>query len=355
MPSNPEIRHIPSLDGLRAMSFLLVFVAHAGLEDRVPGGFGVTTFFFLSGYLITSLMRSEFDRHQSVNLKHFWLRRALRILPPFYLVLGVGVIAALIYAPAGLTLAGVSAQALHVTNYWIIYHGYSGFPSGAGTGVYWSLAVEEHFYLLFPLLYLAMRRAGLSGRQQAGAFWMLCLLVLVWRCVLVQVFHSALDRTYMATDTRVDSILFGCALAVWHNPMLDRASLNVRRWAYLYLPGATVVLLFTFYYRNPVFRETWRYSLQGIALTPLFVAAMRFPRWPVFRLLNWRPLAFLGVLSYSMYLIHYGIIALVTVLLPGSRMAVTGMLSLVITVTVAWLIYLFIEKPCARLRRRLTD
>src|SRR5579862_3542962 len=77
--------HIPSLDGLRAISFFIVFAAHAGLDRIVPGGFGVTVFFFLSGYLITTLMRMETDKSARVNLKNFYLRRALRILPPFYI------------------------------------------------------------------------------------------------------------------------------------------------------------------------------------------------------------------------------------------------------------------------------
>src|ERR1700733_3673943 len=75
--------HIPSLDGLRTLSFLIVFTAHAGLDRIVPGGFGVTVFFFLSGYLITTLMRVEAETSGHVSLKHFYLRRALRILPPF--------------------------------------------------------------------------------------------------------------------------------------------------------------------------------------------------------------------------------------------------------------------------------
>jgi len=79
--------HFPSLDGLRGVSFMLVFLAHAGLEHRVPGGFGVTTFFFLSGFLITSLMRIEARSAGTVSLRHFYLRRVFRILPPFYLVL----------------------------------------------------------------------------------------------------------------------------------------------------------------------------------------------------------------------------------------------------------------------------
>src|SRR5277367_6687518 len=77
-----KVAHIPSLDGLRAVSFFIVFLAHSRLEWIVPGGFGVTVFFFLSGYLITTLMRLEVERTRDVSLKHFYLRRALRILPP---------------------------------------------------------------------------------------------------------------------------------------------------------------------------------------------------------------------------------------------------------------------------------
>lgn len=353
--ANP-VRHIPSLDGLRACSFLLVFLAHTGLDDFVPGGFGVTVFFFLSGYLITALMRAEFERNGSVNLRHFWIRRALRILPPFYLVLALAVAAAWLFAaPGSMSVAGLSAQALHVTNYWIIYRGYEGFPAGAGSGVYWSLAIEEHFYLLFPLIYIAMRKARFTGRQQALAFWAICALVLIWRCLLVYVYHVSTDRTYMGTDTRVDSILFGCALAVWHNPMLDHERLSEPRWKYLYLPASVAVILITFLWRGGEFRETLRYSVQGMALTPLFAAAMRFPKWAVFRLLNWRPLAFLGVLSYSTYLIHFGIITATQNLMPRQRPFLVGLTALALTILVAWAIYRGVERPCARLRKRLTD
>jgi peptidoglycan/LPS O-acetylase OafA/YrhL len=353
--SATPLRHIPSLDGLRACSFLLVFVAHAGLDDFVPGGFGVTVFFFLSGYLITTLMRAEFERNGAVNLKHFWIRRALRILPPFYLVLAIGAAAAWLFAPASMSLAGMLAQALHVTNYWIIYRGYDGFPAGAGTGVYWSLAIEEHFYLLFPFIYIAMCRGRLTGRQQALVFWGICALVLIWRCMLVYVYHASTDRTYMGTDTRVDSILFGCALAVWHNPILDRERLSEGRWKYCYLPACVAVILITFLWRGEEYRETFRYSMQGAALTPLFAAAMRYPKWLIFRPLNWRPLVFLGVLSYSTYLIHFGVITATQYLLPRQMPALVGVTALALTVFLAWLIYRGIERPCARLRKRLTD
>src|ERR1700722_4707088 len=131
-PTNDAL-HLPSLDGIRAVSFLLVFAAHAGLHDVIPGGFGVTVFFFLSGYLITTLLRREHDAKGTVSLRQFYLRRALRILPPFYLVLGLAALAASAGILAGgLDPRGLSAQALHLANYWIVRHGYDGLPSGTG-------------------------------------------------------------------------------------------------------------------------------------------------------------------------------------------------------------------------------
>jgi len=347
-------RHMPSLDGIRAVSFMVVFLAHAGLENVVPGGVGVTIFFFLSGYLITTLMRAEFDKNGSVNFGHFYLRRAFRIWPPFYIVLGVTSLAAVLFDPPGtLSGAAVAAQLLHVTNYWNIYHTELGEP--AGTGVYWSLAVEEHFYLLFPLLYVGMRSKRLSGLSQARILWGLCALVLLWRCVLVLIFHVSTNRTYMATDTRFDSILFGCALAVWNNPVLDAPPLNERRWKYLIVPAALLVLLGCLLYRAAAFRETLRYSLQGIALTAIFIAALRYSTWWPFRWLNWRPVAYVGVLSYSLYLMHFAVKLAIMRSLPGAGLWVQGLLALAVSVLLAWILYEVVEKPAARWRRRLTD
>jgi peptidoglycan/LPS O-acetylase OafA/YrhL len=346
-------RHIPSLDGLRALSFLLVFVAHAGLERFVPGGLGVTIFFFLSGFLITTLMRAEYEKNRCINFRHFWLRRALRILPPFYLVLIAATAASMILLPGSVTLEPVAAQALHYSNYWIINRGYDGLP--AGTGVYWSLAVEEHFYLVFPWLYSAIQKFKMSPRNQAAVFWGLCGVVLLWRCVLVFGMHVSVDRTYMASDTRLDSILFGSALAVWKNPVLDTVEFREARWKYAYVPAAFLVVVACLAIRGDEFRETLRYSLQGAALTILFSAAIRYPGWTPFRILNLRPMVMIGLFSYSLYLLHYAVIAAVEVLLPTWHPLVQAVLSLGISLALSWLLYIYVEKPCAKLRRRLSD
>jgi peptidoglycan/LPS O-acetylase OafA/YrhL len=349
----PLTAHIPSLDGLRAVSFLVVFLSHAGSE-MFPGGFGVTVFFFLSGFLITTLMRTEYERNGRISLRHFWIRRALRILPPFYLVLvGATLWTAFAYPQGTLSLSAAMSRALHYTNYWSIYHGEVGEP--VGTTVYWSLAVEEHFYLIFPLLYVVLQRLRLSASRQALILWGLCGVTLLWRCVLVGFFDASDFRIGRGSDTRLDSILFGCALAVWNNPVLDRFALRERLWKYALLPGAMLVLVISMLIPNTGYRETIRYSIQGVALTYVFIGVIRFHRWTPFRLLNWPPLAFVGVLSYSLYLIHHAVIFAVRRVYPSLGNVEIGVIALAIAFALAWLMYVLVERPCARLRRRLTD
>jgi peptidoglycan/LPS O-acetylase OafA/YrhL len=331
---------IPSLNGLRALSFLFVFTAHAGLDKWVPGGFGVTVFFFLSGFLITTLMRVEARDTGRIDLKAFWLRRLLRIWPPFYIVL-LAVIGAALLFNQPMSWPQAYARLLHFTNYWTIYHGIDGEPDG--TSVYWSLAVEEHFYLIFPFLYLAILK--LKPVRQAAILYALCALVLAWRIVLVT-HGSSMERTYMATDTRVDSILYGCALAVWGNPMIDRRRSDDT--LKLNLAAAIAVLLGCLVVRNPMFRETLRYSLQGLALTVVFTWAVQVAP----RFLNWKPLMSLGTLSYSLYLMHFTIIDFVH-RNWHTNAVLQAIVALAICIGLAAVLYVVVEKPCARLRRNL--
>ncbi|MBV9388006.1 MAG: acyltransferase [Chroococcidiopsidaceae cyanobacterium CP_BM_ER_R8_30] len=348
-------RHLPSLDGIRAVSILLVFAAHAGLEKFVPGGFGVTIFFFLSGYLIATLLRIEFNKTRTVSFKRFYLRRALRILPTFYLVLGIAVLLTQFHIfPGELHWPGTISLFLSFSNYWRIFEDASGQP--LGTGVYWSLAVEEHFYLVFPWLYLMLQRQLAAPRQQALVLWAICAVVLVWRCILVYGFHTLEDRTYYASDTRADSIVFGCALAVYGNPALDgKGQVSEQVWKCLLLPLGFAGLLFSLMFRDPLFRETFRYSLQGISLYPVFIVALRYPYWGLFRILNLKWVSFLGVLSYSLYLLHYIVIYIIKSQLPIVHPIGQAILAFGLSVLLAWGIYRLVEKPCAKLRKQLSN
>lgn len=346
---------IPSLDGLRAASFLLVFLGHAGLPFipiAIPAGFGVTVFFFLSGYLITTLLRLEVEQHGRINFKHFYLRRLFRIWPPFYLVLGGASLLALSGVLGGeFELPSVAAQALHYCNYWLIAHTAKGMPPG--TVVYWSLAVEEHFYLLFPALYVLLVRAGYDGKQQRTTFLVLCAAVLIWRLVLIHLLGASFERTYLASDTRFDSMLFGCSLAVAGNPALDLPKKDRPALTDVaFFTAGIIVLLASFMYRSEVFRETFRYTVQGLALYPVFVTAVRFPHWGPIRVLNLRFMKYLGSISYSLYLVHHVILIAVERQFP--RPEIAGPLALVTAIAVSSVMWFSIERPFANLRKRLT-
>jgi peptidoglycan/LPS O-acetylase OafA/YrhL len=345
--------YIPSLDGIRAISFFLVFFAHAGLGAIIiPGGFGVTIFFLLSGFLITTLLRLEFARYRRISLGSFYLRRVLRILPPLYVSLALAMVLLRIgKGHPAIPFAGTLAQALQVSNYYQIYAAPA--VTMPGTGVLWSLAVEEHFYLLFPLLYLWMC-PRFSAYRQTIILLTLCAAALAWRCILHFNFHADLLRTYYATDTRFDSILFGCVFAVVANPILHDPLHGwiLRRMTWVF-PLCVVALLGTFLVREESFRDTLRYTLQGLALIPIFIAAIHYQKSLPVLLLNLPFMRFLGVLSYSLYLCH----AIIMESIAGAwtaNPALTGAVSLACALCFATLVHYCIERPCTRIRKRLS-
>jgi peptidoglycan/LPS O-acetylase OafA/YrhL len=348
--------YIHSLDGIRACAVILVFAAHAGLKGVVPGEFGVTVFFFLSGYLITTLLRMEHAGTGRISIRAFYLRRVLRIFPPLYLVLFATTALTLVGAVPGprppITVEGVAAQATYLTNYYIIANGWW-VGHAPGTWIFWSLAVEEHFYLLFPLFYIFLLRRLPSRGKQAFVLAGVCAAVLAWRFVLVYAFGASKDRVYVATDTRIDSIMFGCILGVFANPLLDRTTYSDRWWKYVWVPLALIGLLVSFLVRSPHFQWVVAYSLQGICLFPLFIAAVRYPNWGPFRLLNLGGVKLVGIVSYSIYLMHPAVLWAIQGWLPPSRY-VQGALALAVTLGLAAAIYQLVEKPAGRLRRRLS-
>jgi peptidoglycan/LPS O-acetylase OafA/YrhL len=345
--------YIPSLDGIRAISFFIVFVAHAGFGEVIPGGFGVTIFFVLSGFLITTLLRMEFARHGDIRLGSFYLRRVFRILPPLYLAILFGcVLAHFDTVQPGVPFLGTLMQCLQVSNYHQIFDA----PAIMlpGSGVLWSLAVEEHFYLIFPIVYLWMCR-HLPVRRQVILLLSLCAVVLAWRYVLRYAFHASDLRTFMATDTRFDSILLGSVFAIIANPTLRDPMSNwiIERMKWI-LPVAFALLASTLLLRDDNFRETLRYTLQGLALLPIFIAAIHYQKSPVVRFLNLPTVRFLGVLSYVLYLCHFMILVRV-----GESIHVNLYLQAVISFALALVfasaVHYGVERPLGRIRKKLSE
>jgi peptidoglycan/LPS O-acetylase OafA/YrhL len=341
---------IPSLDGIRAVAIALVFFAHDGLENVVPGGLGVTIFFVLSGYLISTLLRSEYSATRALDYRGFYLRRCLRLMPPLVCVVTlVGALAAFGVVDGAFTGNGLLAVLFYYGNYFVIANDFNGVP--AGLGVVWSLAVEEHYYLLYPPLIAVLLRAGRVGLSTATLLG-LCLAMLAWRCWLVWNGASEAHLT-MATDTRADAILVGCLMALWRNPRLDPVGAPNSRRDGLLIFACLALLLFTVAYRDEFFRLTFRYSLQGLAVAPLIYLAVARARHWQFRWLNAKPLVYLGTISYTVYLSHHVILLLVAKHWPSASWLGATLAAAALTLAVAESMRRWVEQPCAQLRRRL--
>jgi peptidoglycan/LPS O-acetylase OafA/YrhL len=351
-----RLRYLPALDGVRACAFALVFVAHSGLEGAVPGGLGVTIFFFLSGYLITTLMRAEWAGTGTISLTGFYKRRALRILPPLYLVMLIGWMLDWFHIPTHQADSlGLFSILFYFYNYAaLLVHGTPDIiPSGLN--VVWSLMIEEHFYLIFPFAFLLAKKRAIKTRRVALTLAAICMAVLLWRCVLVFHFHTSLmspfSWTYAATDARFDSILWGCVMAVGFNPWCgDTSSFLDRRRGELALAGAAMVFL-TLVWREPHFRETLRYTLQGIAMLPIFYFIVSVPGSWLGKALSWPPVRWLGWVSYTMYLCHFMVLHILHDYLRWNGWLI-GLVALAIAGIFAELVRQCLEKPLQRLKRK---
>jgi len=343
--------YIPGLDGIRAIAFALVYLGHSGFEKFVGrGGIGVTIFFFLSGYLITTLLRLEADSSGTISISQFYLRRTFRIFPPMYVTVAVWVA----LATAGIFVGTVYWQSivvasLYLANYvtFLTPHGIPG-----GLGILWSLGVEEHFYLLFPWLFLLCLRRRWSRAKMSAILAGLCTLALAWRYVAILWLHSTTN--YYRTDTRYDSILFGCLLAVRLNPFVD----GVPDWIQkhggkLALAGITALMI-SMLIRGPIFADTLRYTIQGLALAPIFVFVLSFPQSSMVRALEHSFVRLIGRRSYAMYLIHVCVIHAINERL-GVSLMLAGVLAAPLVFGYGMAMAKLVEQPLARLKKRLAS
>jgi peptidoglycan/LPS O-acetylase OafA/YrhL len=347
--------YIPTLDGWRAVAILAVLASHAGhsysaqlghesfFERIASGTHGVNLFFAISGLLITSRLLEEWDDHGRVSLRRFYVRRAFRILPPALLYLScVALLGALGLLPV--VREEFLAAVFFFRNYLDPVLG----PNGAGffTSHYWSLGVEEHFYLLWPaLLLLATRKRAL---------WVaiaVAVLVAYWRNVElwreIHLYHAVQPTYFARSDTRIDSIMWGAVAA------LALARPAVRGFVERHL-GTTVWLAIAALYGAIIYRFGTRPTYWEAIVVPVLLAGtVLHPTTMLGRVLEHPVMRWIGRLSYSIYLWEFFF-----VYYPGVPQTLgvwqTFPVNLIASVSCAAASYYIVERPLVRLGHRLT-
>jgi peptidoglycan/LPS O-acetylase OafA/YrhL len=346
---------MPGLDGLRAIAVLSVLLYHASFGWALGGFLGVEVFFVISGYLITSLLLSEWRDRSAIDLRNFWLRRARRLLPALFLVLAVTTVVALVFLSDEVaSLRGDVLSALaYVTNWNFVIAQKSYFEAMGRPSMVqhlWSLAVEEQFYLVWPLLFIGGMKA--FGRKRfpivvvAGA---LASVVLMW---VLYVPGSDPSRVYYGTDTRAAGLLFGCALAFVWTPWRLRAAVSKGARVLLDAAGtiALLVLLVMLWRTDEFSSALYRGGFLRLDLVTLVViAVLVHPAARLGSVVGARPLRWVGLRSYGIYLWHWPVFQLTR---PGLDISLTGWplfgLRMVITLVLAELSYRLVELPVRR-------
>jgi peptidoglycan/LPS O-acetylase OafA/YrhL len=336
---------IPALNGVRAIAVTLVLLEHFGFE-WIPGTYGVLIFFVLSGFLITWLLLKEQETTGAVSLRGFYWRRARRILPAFYVFLGA-VLALLVVTRRVIHWDHVTACALYVANYFNATH-----ASAAGNGLLnhiWSLAIEEQFYVLWPAAFILL---GGNARRLSKALALTIAAIWTYRAA-VHFAGATHEYIFFSFETRADHLLVGCfAAAALKSGLAARATEKLTAAAWM--PFVTIAAFAGSIWLgegNFPYRHTIGYAVEPVlaAVALLQVVALSSSR--AWRWLDARPVAWLGKVSYSVYLYQqiavFGIARFVG---PHWPMPVRLAAATALTLVLAACSHYLVERPFLRLK-----
>jgi peptidoglycan/LPS O-acetylase OafA/YrhL len=358
-------RHLPALNGLRGIAVIGVVAYHLQLSWAKGGYLGVDLFFVLSGFLITTLLLEEWVGSGRINLAAFWGRRARRLLPALFLVvaaLALYLVCNAIFGAPGanglIDLAGLRGDAiatlLYVNNWHLIYAHQSYFAQFSTPSPLqhtWSLAIEEQFYLVWPLLLLVLLRYGRRGWRRLGLVTTIVLGV-GSSVLMALLFHPGVDpsRIYYGTDTRLFDLMAGATLA-FLAAARGQPGASARRTLHWVGPVAAVVLAVFWVRAGTAGGLPTNFMFEGgflvcAALAALIVADARLIAPGRFaRALAWRPLHFIGTISYGIYLWHWPVI----VYLDGARTGLStwplDLLRVAVTLLASTASYYLVERP----------
>ena len=344
---------IPGLDFVRAIAVLLVLLDHSGVYTVGPvalfdGGFGVEIFFVLSGFLITWMLLDEQDRAGRVSLIDFYRRRAARLLPVFYAYLLAGLLV-LVVLHKPVPWGAVVSSAFYAVNY------YQAFTGGVAHYLShcWSLAVEEQFYLLWPLAFIVIAR---RGRSMARA--LVGLVVGVWALRHVYIAFGAIDDyLYRALETRMDQLACGCLVAVLMRQPVWRERFERLPWRGLVATALVLAMIgsLNLLRGSVAMKYGVAYVLEPVLIAssiPMLVLLACGKGW-IARILNARPMILIGQVSYGMYLFHPFVIhpARHVVERMGGSHGLGTVVSIGVVFVCAYLSFRYFESPLRALIR----
>jgi peptidoglycan/LPS O-acetylase OafA/YrhL len=357
-----RLAYIPALDGVRAFAVLSVMAYHSGVSFLPAGFFGVDAFFVLSGFLITTLLVKEWSATHHIALRGFWARRARRLLPALLLVLLFVVLYARFVAGPG-TYPGLRwdsiAALFYSANWRFIVSGQNYFvQAGQVTPLLhtWSLAIEEQFYIAWPVLvFLVMRfRHSRSIRALQGLLAVSLLGALASAIEMALLFNPTGDatRVYFGTDTHAQCLLVGAALAVglalWRLRPVPTVSSGTgpRILAAVGLIGvAACAWAFSQVHYGQDFVFRGGFLVVSLAVAAVILSTVQHPAGVVARGLSWAPLRFIGRISYGMYLWHFPL----DIALTGARTDLHGtalfLFRTLVTVVVSTASFYALERP----------
>jgi peptidoglycan/LPS O-acetylase OafA/YrhL len=336
------------LDGLRAVAVFAVFGSHIGIPQLTGGWIGVSVFFVLSGYLITSILLAEWRRTWSISLRRFYLRRLLRLYPALLLMLALCALFAPVFGDGGTAAGYLFSAAATGLYYQDFVSGLTGSSHG-GFDHTWSLAVEEQFYLIWPPILILLLRRGAHPLR-----WALAGTVVSWTLLtlITRAEPGVVASTYLLPHTRAGELLLGCALALWfagRPAILERTALLRRlTWAALI---ALAVLALTVGRAGESKLLALQLPVIALVAAALITGLLTDGSGPVARALSWSPLVYLGKISYGIYLFHLPVLILGTKYLPFPW-AVRIPIELAASLMIAALSYRFVEKPLLRRKPR---
>ena len=361
--SNNKSKYLPSIDSLRALAVLAVIIYHVDV-NYLPGGFlGVDLFFVLSGYLISSLIIKEYRKTGSLNLYNFYIRRARRLLPAVYFMITVGLVVMVLFNEVLLRKSHLDAifGYIYSSNWWYIFHKLDYFDSFGAQSPFkhlWSLAIEEQFYMVFPLLFLLVNRKKKSKdgtyKLNKNFLYVILGLILVSLIAHILLFDiNNISRIYFGTDTRAFSLLVGVVGAILY-PM-ERLHAKVtpqQNMIYSVVSLASIATLITVMIYTSEY-NTWLYrgGFLLVAILGLIVIISSGKQHTLMsRLLSFKPVVFIGKISYSLYLWHFPVLVLTTPVSEiGNPNIIFVVLRVILTFILATASYIFVETPIRKL------